>query len=257
MVYNPFSVLNFFSTGRFDNFWFETGTPGFLVNLLKERKIYNVAPKELGPSTFNSYDIENIGTYALLFQTGYLTIKKVDEQLQLYELDYPNQEVKQSMLEYLIAAYREGPYEESTPTVIRLHKAFQENNLKSVISLINDLFATIPHHLFINQSEAYYHSLVHLLFTYLGQYTQSEVNTSRGRCDAVVHTSTHIYLLEFKLDKSAKAALQQIHKKSYFKKFRLLNKIVVGVGVNFSSTSKKVESWLAEELADQTNVVNS
>jgi len=101
-VYNPFSILSFFGAGQFRNFWFSTGTPPFLVNLLKERNLYDIKETEVGEATFDSFDIENIDTHALLFQTGYLTIKSIEPLFNLFTLDYPNREVKDSMLQYFI-----------------------------------------------------------------------------------------------------------------------------------------------------------
>ena len=241
-VYNPFSILSFFGAGEFQNFWFSTGTPTFLVNLLKNRNFYNLGKSEVGQAAFDSFDIENIDTYSLLFQTGYLTIK-AKEPFGLYILDYPNREVKDSMLQYLIAGFSKGSYAQSTPIVLKLRKAFLENNFEKIIGIINSLFKSIPSHIFIKDKEAYYHSVVFLVFQYLGQFIEAEVHTSDGRIDAVVQTDTHIYVIEFKLDESADIALQQIQEKGYIQKYQQSDKDLVGVGINFSSTSKSVEGW--------------
>ena len=241
-AYNPFSILSFFGAGEFQNFWFSTGTPTFLINLLKNRNFYNLGESEVGQAAFDSFDIENIDTYSLLFQTGYLTIK-AKEPFGLYILDYPNREVKDSMLQYLIAGFSKGSYAQSTPIVLKLRKAFLENNFEKIIGIINSLFKSIPSHIFIKDKEAYYHSVVFLVFQYLGQFIEAEVHTSDGRIDAVVQTDTHIYVIEFKLDESADIALQQIQEKGYIQKYQQSDKDLVGVGINFSSTSKSVEGW--------------
>ena len=241
-VYNPFSVLNFFQKSAFYNFWFSTGTPTFLVNLLKERNFYNLDRTEVGQAAFDSFDIENIEIYSLLFQTGYLTIKSI-EPFGLYVLDYPNREVKDSMLQYLVAGFSNGSYAQSTPIVLKLRKAFLENDTEKIIRIINSLFKSIPSHIFINEKEAYYHSVVFLVFQYLGQFIDAEVNTSDGRIDAVVQTDTHVYVLEFKLDESADIAMQQIQKKGYIEKYQNLGKQIIGMGINFSSNSKSVADW--------------
>ena len=241
-VYNPFSILSFFGAGEFQNFWFSTGTPTFLINLLKNRNFYNLEESEVGQAAFDSFDIENIDTYSLLFQTGYLTIK-AKEPFGLYILDYPNREVKDSMLQYLIAGFSKGSYAQSTPIVLKLRKAFLENNFEKIIGIINSLFKSIPSHIFIKDKEAYYHSVVFLVFQYLGQFIEAEVHTSDGRIDALVQTDSHIYVIEFKLDESADIALQQIQEKGYIDKYQQLDKHLVGVGINFSSSSKSVEGW--------------
>lgn len=245
-VYNPFSILSFFGAGQFQNFWFTTGTPTFLINLLKERNLYNLDKTEVGQAAFDSFDLENIDTYSLLFQTGYLTIKSV-EPFGLYVIDYPNKEVKDSMLQYLVAGFSHGSYAQSTPIVLKLRKAFIANDIEKIISIINGLFKSIPSQIFIKEKEAYYHSVVFLAFQYLGQFIDAEVNTSDGRIDAVVKTDTHIYVVEFKLDESAEVAMEQIREKGYAEKFVHIGKQVIALGINFSSTSKNVSDWLKEE----------
>ena len=248
-VYNPFSMLSFFGAGQFRNFWFSTGTPTFLINLLKERKLYDIRETEVGEATFNSFDIENIDTHALLFQTGYLTIKSTEPLFNLFTLDYPNREVKDSMLQYLVAGFNHGSYAKTTPIVVKLRKAFLTNDVDKIISIINSLFKSIPSHIFIKDKEAYYHSVVFLVFQYLGQFIEAEINTSDGRIDAVVHTDSHIYVVEFKLDESADKAIQQIQTKAYLQKYSNQDKKLVGLGINFSSQTKNVSDWKMIDFA--------
>ena len=242
-VYNPFSLLCYFSEWSFRNFWFTTGTPTFLVDLMRERNYYQFEQQEVSPSAFESYQLDRLETTPLLFQTGYLTIKDYDPEYLLYTLDYPNREVKDSMLQYLIAAFSHSSPDQTTPAVVRLAKAFDRGNLDDVRELINNLFQTIPYQLFVAAKENLYHALIHLLFTYLGQYISSEVSVLRGRVDAVVQTATHVYVLEFKLDGSAEEALAQIKEKDYAAAYRAMDKAVVAVGVNFSSGEKRIVEW--------------
>lgn len=241
-VYNPFSILNFFRAGDFRNFWFETGTPTFLLKLLREQNLYKLDSLTVHERTFSSYDIEYLQAIPILFQTGYLTIKAKQEH-GLYTLDYPNSEVRESLLDYIISDLREMRAPMSSPMVVDLHRAFAAHDMEQVIKLVKSIFKTIPSHIFIAKAEHYYHSLIYLVFFYLGQYTQSEVNTSDGRLDCVVQTPTHIYVIEFKLDKSADAALKQIHDKGYAEKYRTDPREKVLVGINFSSELKTVETW--------------
>lgn len=246
-LYNPFSILSYFSATRFQNFWFSTGTPTFLIKLLQERNHYHIERVKADLSLFESYSLDNTETRSLLFQTGYLTIKEIDEY-GLFTLDFPNREVRDSMYRHLIGAYRHNHTSATTPLIIELQNAFISNNLEQVISIIKTLFKNIPSQIFIAQAEAYYHSLIYLAFRYLGVYIESEVNESDARLDAVVQTDTHIYIFEFKLDRSAKEALDQIREKGYADKYRHEGKPILGVGVNFSSEQKTVEEWLAEEV---------
>lgn len=247
-VYNPFSILNFFQKNEFVNFWFSSGTPTFLINLLRERKIYDIGNTIVGNTIFDSFNIENIDTYPLLLQTGYLTIKSADRRLGTYTLDYPNKEVKESMFQYLIAGFSYSQHTQSTPVILQLRQALMDNESEKIITLINSLFSSIPYHIFIKDREAYYHSLVFLLFRFLGQYIEAEVNTSNGRVDSVVTTDNFIYILEFKLDESADAAIQQIKQKNYAAKYQDQNKPIIGIGINFSSESKSVVDWKQIQL---------
>ncbi|MCO6489416.1 MAG: ATP-binding protein, partial [Phaeodactylibacter sp.] len=246
-VYNPFSLLSFFSGWDFQNFWFASGTPTFLVRLLRERNVVQLDKIRLDAVAFNSYDLERLETYALLFQTGYLTIKSLDE-FRIYTLGYPNLEVEESMMRHLFSEFRHEEVGASGPTVIDLRQALYANDLPRAMEVLDTVFQAIPHQLFLQKREAYFHSLIYLAFRLLGIYTQAEVNTARGRLDCIVHTPTHIYLFEFKLDQSAEAALKQIRSRGYADAYRQSGREVVAVGVNFSSEQKAVEAWTAERM---------
>jgi hypothetical protein len=244
-VYNPFSILSFFQKADFRNFWFETGTPTFLLKLLKEQWLLKLDNLTVSERSFTSYDIENLQAIPILFQTGYLTIKSKGA-LGLYVLDYPNAEVKEALLEYIISDLRHVQTPLTTPMVVELYQAFVANDLAQVIKLVKSIFKNIPSQIFISEAEAYYHSLIYLVFFYLGQYTQSEVNTSDGRLDCVVQSPTHIYILEFKLDESAAAALQQIKERGYHEKYAADPRPKLLVGINFSRQAKTVDDWRVE-----------
>lgn len=241
-VYNPFSVLCAFAGRDFRNFWFDTGTPTFLLKLLRRDWLYKLDNLRMGEQAFSSYDIGNLEAVPILFQTGYLTIKSRDRR-GIYELGYPNAEVKESLLDFLIANLRSEQAAYTSPTVWELHDAFVANNLEAVIDIITSIFKRIPSQIFIKDAEAYYHSLIYLVFNYLGQFIEAEVNDSSGRMDTVVKTATHIYVIEFKLDKSAKAALQQIRDKGYADSYRADPRQTVLLGVNFSSKTRTVDDW--------------
>ena len=245
-VYNPWSLLSFFQQWVFRNFWFATGTPTFLVRLMRERNFYQLHQEEVPHTSFDSYQLDDLDTTSLLFQTGYLTIKSYQPEDQLYTLDYPNKEVMDSMLQYLLGAFSHRATRTTTPAVVRLRTAFQRGDLDAARQQIDDLFQSIPHQLFIDGKENLYHALIHLMFTYLGQYIRSEVNTLRGRIDAVVETGTHVYVLEFKLDSSAESALEQIRARGYVAAERAAGKEMVAIGVNFSSELKRIKGWLVE-----------
>ncbi|UJS24383.1 ATP-binding protein [Thiothrix winogradskyi] len=244
-VYNPYSILSFFSANAFRNFWFESGTPTFLPKLMRRDGVYQVNEMEVDELALGNYDLERLQLAPVLFQTGYLTLKSRDEY-GLYHLDYPNREVQASMSMYLLAEWAHEEPANTTPLVVKLHKSFLNNDLPTVIDIIKSIFKKIPSQIFIKEAEAYYHSLIYLVFFYLGQYTEAEVSDNTGRIDCVVKTPTHIYIIEFKLNKSAKAALKQIKDKDYAGAYRTDPRPKILLGVNFSSKAKTVDDWITE-----------
>lgn len=247
-VYNPFSVLNFFASGSFQDYWFKTGTPTFLIQKIKESGYFNLNDLKVSGLIFESYSLDNLETRSLLFQTGYLTIKSIDHIRGIYTLDYPNREVEQALTGHLLSVLLHRAAPETVVPVQQLEEAFFANDIARVVTVINSMLKGVPSHLLDEKGEHFYHALVHLHFRYLGLFIQSEVHTSDGRMDAVVQTPTHIYLLEFKIDQSAEAALSQIRRKDYADALRLENKPVIGIGINFDSVKKAVSDWAEEEV---------
>ncbi len=239
-LYNPFSILNFFSTYTFSNYWFESGTPTFLVKLLKKDFQFDLENMEVPMTAFNSYAIDEIEPTALLFQAGYLTIKQ-KTPFNNYVLDYPNQEVKDSMLQHLFNAYTEK--KTNSTLTEKLIKAVQQHNFELLVETINTLFAAIPNLIFLQHKEAYYHSILFIAFKLAGFYIGAEVNQAIGRLDAVLTYQNRVYILEFKLDQSAEAALQQIKSKNYALAYENQEKQIFLVGINFNSKLKKVDDW--------------
>lgn len=244
-LYNPFSILNLFASQRFANYWWETGTPTFLIKKLRTEFHFDLDQLEAGQIMFESFTIHDLNWLALLFQTGYLTIKGYEPEDGLYTLGYSNREVKDTMHQHLLAAFRETTKTDSLPLLIKIKRALEKGELERLIDLINTLFSTIPYQLFQQKQEAFFHAVLHLSFSGMGLWVQSEVSTSKGRVDTIVHTKERIYIMEFKLDASAESALQQIREKRYESPFLSQGKEVIALGVSFSSTEKEVAEWQA------------
>jgi Predicted AAA-ATPase/PD-(D/E)XK nuclease superfamily len=245
-VYNPFSILNLLKKRAFDDYWFKTGTATFLMKKIREQKLYQLNDLRVSGAVFENYDLENMDTRSLLFQTGYLTIKSVDRTRNLYTLDLPNREVEEALTNHLVASLLNRNPADSINPVLELENAFLKNDLERVMQVINAMLKDLPSHIVHAKDEHFYHALVHLHFRYLGLFIESEPHTSDGRMDAVVQTPTHIYILEFKLDESAASALEQIRAKRYADKYRVAGKTTVGIGINFESGKKAVGGWLSE-----------
>ncbi|NJL77044.1 MAG: AAA family ATPase, partial [Saprospiraceae bacterium] len=209
-LYNPFSLLNFMQDGYFGNYWFHTGTPTFLVERMKATDQFTIDENQYVPLlSLSSFDERLRNIKSVLFQTGYLTLKEINFEKNWCKLQYPNKEVQASLEQFLIDSYRYEHEQGGLPLVIQMSEALNSKDVEEVIAIINSVFSTIPYDLWRGASELHYHALVHLTFSLLGNYVQSEVHSSKGRCDAVVQTNTHVYALEFKLDKSAVEALEQ------------------------------------------------
>lgn len=246
-VYNPVSFMNSCADGQFANYWFATGTPGFLVKELKKQHFYAVEGVEMSELAFEGYTPENMDPIMLLFQTGYLTLREKKPH-NIYKLDYPNHEVRAAFMQHLLGAYGSGSKNTAGPTVWKLRDAFFRNDLEAVISVINVLFENIPGTLARKKMEADYHAMLYLVFRYMGIDADAEVSGLRGRSDAVLRTPSHVYVIEFKLDQSAQKAIDYIREKGYAEKYRHDGRPVHLLGISFNRKEKAVTDWKVEDL---------
>lgn len=246
-VYNPVSINMFFNVQEFKNFWFETGTPSFLIKLLKKEGLYELELYPQGEQSFATFDLEDLNAFGLLYQTGYLTLKSRNE-MGLYEMDYPNYEVKNAMTSFLLEAYGGLRRGEALPLIYKLEQLLQVRKVDQVMKQLQGMFKSITYQLHETYPEKFFHAAIHLLFTYMGLNIHSEVCTSDGRVDALVETASYIYIFEFKLDESAEKALAQIRKKEYYQAFWNTEKPVIGIGVNFLSETRNIGEWKEEEF---------
>ena len=248
-VYNPFSLLHFFRGKEFKNYWFDTGTPTFLINLSKSHHLYNFENSKVSPLQLSAYDLEKLQLLPLMFQTGYLTIKSYDEEVGVYTLDYPNKEVRQSYLEMLFDSYNEDEMVSGRVLSVELRNILLKCELDKLQPFFNNLFKSIPYEIWQKENEHFYHALIHLTFRLLGIYVESQVQTSDGRIDALVQLNNYVYAFEFKLDGSASEALQQVKNKGYLQPYQNQERKCIGIGVNFSKELKKIETILWEEIS--------
>jgi hypothetical protein len=250
-VYNPFGTLNFLDDQEFRNYWFSTGSPDFLVKQMRHLTYYNVENAIVNDMILEKYDIDNMELIPLLFQTGYLTVKKKDKMTGDLVLDYPNREVRESMYTFLIDDVAKDPHRIHTGmTILDLKTAFVARDLNKVKTILNSLLGDLPVEIFLNQTEGLYHGLIHLVFKYLGLYVNSEVHSSKGHADSVVQTLTDVYIFEFKFNKTAKEGLDQIKKQDYAAPYRASDKLITGIGVNFNAHKDKkgIDEWVVEVL---------
>jgi hypothetical protein len=247
-LYNPFSVMSALQKSTFDNYWFSTGTPTFLVKLMRENQYYDMDNTVMDLQTLSSFDITNMQPITVLFQTGYLTLIE-EKKMNVYKLGYPNREVKNSMLNMLLNSYTHNKEGFAIPLAIQIEEAFIAQDFETLFILFDSLFAKIPYQIFEQHKESYYHSVIFLTFELLGFYIDAEAITSRGRIDAVIKTEQAIFILEFKVNATAEQAIEQIKEKKYADKYKseqLKGKKIYLIGVSFKD--KGIDKYLIEEL---------
>ena len=247
-VYNPFSVLNFFESETYSNFWFSTGTPTFLVKLLRKRFRYTLEETEVSNTILDSFRLEEfdvLDVNSILLQTGYLTIKE-KTPYNTFILNYPNEEVKQAFAQFLLSEFTHTQV--TVPYSANVLRALDNNNLAEVIKIINNLVQSVPDQNYIKEEEKFFHAIIHLIFTMVGSDPRTEMHTPIGRMDTVVITKERIFLFEFKVNETAKEAIQCIKDRNYAASLRLRNLPITGVGVSFSAKTKGVADWAKEEL---------
>jgi hypothetical protein len=248
LVYNPFSILNVFDKGIFQNYWFDTATPAFLVNLITERNypIPAIETLELAQEDFSVYDLDDLALEPLLFQTGYVTIK--DRQGELYRLGYPNQEVKNSFLNFLYNKLVNLPNKGLQAQYKKLHLYLRQEQLDSFIETANAILAAIPYEHIRDQDEHYYHTVFYLMLSASGVLVQTEPLTSIGRIDIEMNFPDKIYIVELKCNQSAELAIAQIKEKKYFEKHLHGGRKVILLGINFSTEERRITEWRVEEM---------
>jgi hypothetical protein len=247
-VYCPFSILNVFKKRKFRNYWFETGTPSFLVSLIKEKNypIAEIENLQLDEDTFTIYDLENLRLEALLFQTGYITIEKYDGIF--YQLNYPNQEVKKSFLKYLYSEMVEIASPTLKDSYGLLAVQLQKSDLKDFIETVNAILSSIPYTQIAHQDKSYYHTIFYLMLSASGVLVLTEVLTSKGRTDIAVEFPDKVYVIELKCNHSADKAIAQIKGKKYADKYRASGRAIYLVGINFDTSVREITDWKMEKL---------
>ncbi len=251
LVYNPFSVINFLSSGEFNNYWFRSGQTKFLFDLIKTRsysvpKISNII---LAEADFDKFDVDDIPLPPILYQTGYLTLAPLDpDRPGLYPLCYPNQEVRLSF-EGGLLGYLTGILEGESRDVMRmLAIALKSHDLDRFFHELRAFLASIPYHLRTSNEEVHYQGIFYLICRAMNAAITVEEPTNIGRIDAVVRCPDRIYIFEFKINRSKEEVLKQIEDKKYGEKFIAENKPVFLVGVNFMIEDRNIDpQYLVKE----------
>lgn len=245
-IYNPFSVLNTLAKLRYKDYWFETGTPTFLVDLLKMHnyRLLDITREKVSGDVINSVDSMSTNPIPVIYQSGYLTIKGYDERFKKYRLGFPNKEVEEGFLNFLLPFYStagsKSPY-----FIEEFVKDVESGNPERFMKRLSTMLADTDYKV-IGNAELYFHNVMYLVFKIMGFYTQVERPTSDGRIDAVIQTPDYIYIIECKLDRTADEALRQINDSDYAAPFAMDKRRIYKIGVNFSSQTRGVEQWIIE-----------
>ena len=252
-VYNPVSLASFFSDGfKFKNYWFSTGTPSFLLELIKKKNFdfEDALTRPVSGIAFAAYEVDRIEPLALLLQTGYLTIKSsfVDFGATFYHLDFPNFEVRSAFDTYLLNAYTSITKDELEGIAVGLARHVRSGNTEGIMKDFKTFLAAIPYDIQL-RNEKYYQTIFFLLFLMLGVYIEAESRTNDGRIDAVAMCGEWIYLFEFKINRNAECALDQIKEKEYFRKYQHSGKRIILIGANLNTETRQLDDWKQEEVS--------
>ena len=244
-IYNPFSLLNAFADGRLDSYWFGSGTPTYLIEMLNR---FGVLPSKIGGNEVVAADfdapterMESITP--LLYQSGYVTIKGYDEMFQIYTLDIPNAEVRIGLMRSLIPYYVTRDTQATNTTVVNLARALVRGDMDGMLCLLQTFLSTVPY-CDRTDYEGHYQQMLYIIFSLLGAYVDVEVRTPMGRVDMVMRTATTLYIVELKLNQSAEAAIQQIDLKNYPERFALCGLPMVKVSINFDMERHTLKDWM-------------
>ncbi|MBK8803417.1 MAG: ATP-binding protein [Fibrobacteres bacterium] len=244
-VFNPFSTLNLLRTGELRDYWFQTGTPTFLVELLKEADsdLRELDGIEVEASEFSDYRLDANRPLPVIYQSGYLTIQDYDPDLGLYRLGYPNDEVKNGFLNFLLPSFTGAENGRGGFHIAKFSQELRAGDVDAFLTRLRAFFEKIPYDL-SDRTERHYQVVFYLVFTLLGQFLQTELKSAKGRADAVVQTETHVFVFEFKLNGTAEEALAQIEDRGYAVSWHADGRTVVKVGVEFDKVERNLGRWL-------------
>ena len=244
-IYNPFSLLNAFKYKEFGSYWFETGTPTYLVKLLKKHHydLERMAHEETDAQVLNSIDSESTNPIPVIYQSGYLTIKGYDERFGIYRLGFPNREVEEGFIRFLLPFYANVNKVESPFEVQKSVREVETGDYDSFFHRLQSFFADTTYEV-IREQELHYENVLFIVFKLVGFYTKVEYHTNNGRVDLILQTDKFIYIMEFKLNGTAEEALQQINNKRYALPFEADGRKLFKIGINFSEKTRNIEKWV-------------
>lgn len=247
-IFNPFSLLKAFNTNIVDNYWFESGTPTYLIEMMRK---FDVVPSNLSAieALASEFDAPTEGMTTiipLLYQSGYITIKTYEKEDRLYTLDIPNREIRVGLMESLLPNFVNKEWGNGLSAIARMNRALRHDDLDEMLRQLQAYLLTVPYCNNAN-SEGHYQQMLYIIFSLMGRYVDVEVHTPTGRVDIVMRTTKRLYLFELKLNRSAADAMRQINIKDYASRFAFSGLPMVKVGVNFDSERHTISDWVIEK----------
>ncbi len=243
-VYNPFSLLNTFKIKEFREYWFETGTPSFLVKVMRRTSydITSLSEQEADSSLLTDISSAFINPVPLLYQSGYLTIKGYDDDFQIYHLGFPNREVKHGFLNYLMPYYT--PVGSETPMMLisRMTRDIRGGDPEGFMTRLDALFARTNYQI-QGDCEKDFQYAMYIIIELMGEYVETERATSNGRIDILIKTKDYVYVIEIKTDSTPDEALAQIEERGYARPFADDRRKIFKIGVNFSTSARRIDGW--------------
>ena len=246
-LYNPFSLLNTFDKMKFGSYWFETGTPTYLVELLKQNhySLQRIAHEETDADVLNSIDSAYQNPVPVIYQSGYLTIKGYDRRFGMYRLGFPNREVEEGFIKFLLPYYANVDKIESPFQISKFVHEVEQGDYDAFFRRLQSFFADTPYEL-VRDLELHYQNVLFIVFKLIGFYVKAEYHTSEGRIDLILQTDQFVYIMEFKLDGTAEEAIKQINDKHYAQAFNADKRKLYKIGINFSNKTRNIERWIVE-----------
>ena len=246
-LYNPFSILWTLSEKRYGSYWFNTGTPTYLVELIKKAdfNIEELSNYVASEDQLNSIHVDDIDPIPVLYQSGYLTVVDYDNRFDLFTLNYPNEEVKAGFINFLLPFYSRVKEKQAQAIISKFVTSVRGGKADDFMRQLQSLMAGIPYDI-IKETENHYQNVMYIITKLMGLYVQAEYRTSNGRIDLLIGTSEYVYIIELKFEGSAEEALAQINEKQYSLPFAVENRKIVKIGANVSKETRGIANWIIE-----------
>ena len=247
-IYNPFSVLNTLSKKTYGSYWFNTGTPTYLVELIKKAdfNIEKLSDYIASEDQLTSIHVDDIDPIPVLYQSGYLTVASYDKEFNLFTLNYPNEEVKAGFINFLLPFYSKVKEKQGQTIISQFVTSIRKGKANEFMQQLQSLMAGTPYDL-VKETENHYQNVMYIITKLMGLYVQAEYRTINGRIDLLIGTKEYLYIIELKFNGTAQQAIEQINNKEYSLPFEQQDRKIIKIGANVSKETRTIEEWIIEE----------